>query len=149
MVPLHTKKNNCWIQRTLDARIEAGNKVNPGSVPTDFLSCNDPVTVCKYLRYFVLKARSHDGTKYSLATVRSILSGLNRILKKSKAPFNILDKQSPCFRELHLTLDCVTSTLHREGIGVIKNSAGAISFEDEELFCTSEVLGYHFPKALQ
>ena len=45
VVPLNTKKNNCWAQRTLNAE---RNKVNPGSVPTDFLSCNDPVTVCKY-----------------------------------------------------------------------------------------------------
>ena len=56
VVPLHTRKNNCWAQRTLDAWIEERNKVNPGSVPTDFLSYNDPVTVCKYLHYFVLKA---------------------------------------------------------------------------------------------
>ena len=48
VVPLNTKKNNCWAQRTLNAWIKERNKVNPGSVPTDFLSCNDPVTVCKY-----------------------------------------------------------------------------------------------------
>ena len=46
-------------------------------------------------------------------------------------------------------MDHVTSTLHREGIGVIKNSAAVISFEYEELFRTSEVFGYHSPKALQ
>ena len=105
--------------------------------------------MCKYLRYFVLEARSHDGTKYSPATICLILSGLNRILKESKAPFNIFDKLNSCFRELHLTLDCVTSTLHHEGIGVIKNTAAVILFEDEELFWTSEVFGYHSPKALQ
>ena len=47
VVPLNTKKN-CWAQRMLNAWIEERNKVNPGSVPTDFLSSNDPVTVCKY-----------------------------------------------------------------------------------------------------
>ena len=47
VVPLNMKKNNCWAQRTLNALIKERNKVNPGSVPTDFLSCNDPVTVCK------------------------------------------------------------------------------------------------------
>ena len=91
-VVLLNTKNNCWAQRTLGAWIEEKNKVNPGSVPTDFLSFNDPVTVCKYLRYFVLEAGSHDGTKYSPATIRSILSGLKRILKESKAPFSIFDK---------------------------------------------------------
>ena len=83
------------------------------------------------------------------STLLQHLSGLNRILKEMKAPFNIFDKENPSFRELHLTLDSVTSTLHREGIGVVKNSAAVISFEDEELFWSSEVFGYHSPKALQ
>ena len=58
---------------------------------------------------FVLEARNQDGNK-------SILSGLNRILKESKAPFSIFDKSNPAFRGLQLTLDTVISNLHREGL---------------------------------
>ena len=103
-------------------------------IPCGLLSCHDADVVCKYMRYFVLEARARDGKKYPPTTIRSILSGLNRIYKESKAPFSIFDKANPAFRELHLTLDTVTSDLHREGIGVSKKSALVISFEHENLF---------------
>ena len=61
-------------------------------VSSDLLSCHDPAAVSKYLRYFVLEARNQTGEKYPSATIRGILSGLNRILKEAKAPFSILDK---------------------------------------------------------
>ncbi len=118
-------------------------------MPTDLLLCRDPATVCKYMRYFVLEARSHDGNKYPPGTIRSILSGLNRILRASKAPFSIFDKTNPAFRELQLTLDTLTSNLHREGLGVTKNSAIVISSEHEDLFWEKDVLGFKSPKALQ
>ena len=82
-------------------------------VPTDLLQCHDASVVSKYLRYFVLEARTQDCKKYPPTTIRSLLSGLNRILEESKAPFSILDKGNPAFRELLLTLDTVTSDLHK------------------------------------
>ena len=98
----NTKKNNCWAEWMFNAWVDEQNKVNPGSVPTDLLSCHDPDTVCKYMRYFVLEVRSQDGNKYPPRTIRSILSGLNRILKESKAPFSILDKTNPCLHDCSL-----------------------------------------------
>ena len=77
------------------------------------------------------------------STIRSILSGLSRVLKEAKVPFFILDKSDHRFRELLLTLDTVTSDLHREGIGVTKKSAQVISFEHEEvLWKRCSRLGY-------
>lgn len=123
VVPTNTKKNNAWAERTFNAWVEHQNEVMPDSVLTDLLTCHDPKIVCKYMRYFVLEARTQDGKKYPPGTIRSILSGLNRILKDSKAPFSILDKASPSFRNLQLTLDTVTSNLHSEGVGINKKSA--------------------------
>ena len=95
-------------------------------VSTDLLQCHDASVVSKYLRYFVLEARTQDDKKYSPTTIWSLLSGLNRILKELKATFSILDKSNPAFRELLLTLDTVTSDLHQEGVGVAKKSASVI-----------------------
>ena len=145
----NTKKNNAWVERTFNASVEHRNKVKPDSVPTDLLTCHDPNIICKYMRYFVLKARIQDGNKYPPGRIRSILSGLNRILKDSKAPFSILDKANPSFRESLLTLDTIASDLHREGVGVNKKSALVITFEHEELFRERKVLGYDTPKSLQ
>ena len=99
-----------------------------------------------YMRYFVLEARAKDGKKYLPTMIRCIL---NRIYKESKAPFSKLDKADPAFQELHLTLDRVTSDLHREGIGVSKKSAVVIPFEHENLFWEKQLLGYSTLKVLQ
>ena len=105
VVPLNTK-NNAWAERTFDAWVQERNKLRPGDpVPTDLLQCHDTSVVSKYLKYFVLEARTQDGKKYHPSTLWSLLSGLNRILKESKAPFSILDKGNPDFRALLLTLD--------------------------------------------
>ena len=109
VVPSNTKKNNAWAERSFDAWVQERNKLMPGDpVPTDLLQCHDTSIVSKYLKYFVLEARTQDGKKYPPSTLRSLLSGLNRILKESKAPFSILDKGNPDFCELLLTLGTVT-----------------------------------------
>ena len=72
-------KNNTWAERTFNALEENLNKVMPDSVPTDLLTCHDPDIVCKYMRYFVLEARTQNGKKYPPGTIRSILCGLNRL----------------------------------------------------------------------
>ena len=150
MVPDNTKKNNVWAERTFHAWAEERNRKMPSDpVPSDLLSCHDPATVSKFLRYFVLEARNQTGEKYPPATIRSILSGLNRILKEAKAPFSILDKSNVHFRDLLLTMDSVTSELHREGIGVSKKSAAVISFEHENLFWETKVLSCDTPRSLQ
>ena len=33
-------KNNCWAEQMLNAWVDNWNKLNPGSVPTDMLSCH-------------------------------------------------------------------------------------------------------------
>ena len=134
VVPENTKKNNSWVEKTFLAWVEERNKAVPEDpVPIDLLSCHNPTVVCKYLRYFVLEVRSSTGEKYyPPATIQSILSGLNRVMKDRKAPFSILDKSNPSFRELMLTLNSVTSELHRDGVGVSKKSAAVVTFEHEE-----------------
>ena len=112
VVPFNTKKNNGWAERTFYDCVQERNKLMPGDpVPTDLLQCHDTSVVSKYLRYFVLEARTQDCQKYPPSTLRSLLSELNR---RVKGPFSILDKGNPAFRELLLTLDTVTSDLHRE-----------------------------------
>lgn len=113
-MPENTKKNNAWAVRTFSAWREERNKlISDDSVPEDLLSCHDPTTVSKYMRYFVLEARNQAGEKYPPSTIRSILSGLNRVLKEAKAPFSILDKSDHRFRDLLLTLDSKQASLRR------------------------------------
>ncbi len=98
--------------------------------------------------YFVLEARREVGKPYPPGTIRSLLSGLNRVLKENRATFSILSKGDPRFREVLLTLDSVTSSLHRQGIGAEKHSALVISYDHEKVFWEKRLLGYDTPKTL-
>ena len=72
---------------------------------------HDAATISKYLHtvMFVLETRKADGTKYSPGSIRSLLSGLNCVLRE-KAPFSVLDDQHTDFHELSKTLDVVSSS---------------------------------------
>ena len=81
------------------------------------MECHNPTTVCKYLCMLVVETRKENGDKYPPATIRSLLSGINHTLQEKKAPFSVFDKQNPTFSNLWKTLDVMSSTLHREGVG--------------------------------
>ena len=73
-------------------------------------------------------------------------AGLNCVLQKNKAPFSVLDKADHRFRELFKTLDSLSTDLHRQGVGAVKQSAKVI---DEGVFWRKGLLGYSSPKVLQ
>ena len=119
-------------------------------VPSDLLVCHDPAIVSKYLCMFVVETRKENGDKYPPATIRALLSGINRTLQDNKVPFgSIFDKESPHFRDLCKTLDVVCSTLHREGVGAKKKHAGVIEADHEQSFWDKGLLGYSSPRVLQ
>ncbi len=83
------------------------------------------------------------------ATLRSLLSGLNRELQRNRVPFSVLDKHNLWFHESFNTLDHVSSTLHREGVGAERKSAAVIEFEHENVFWETGLLCCSSPRALQ
>ena len=111
--------------------------------------CLDREALCKYTRYFVLELRKKDGRPYPPSSIHCILCGLNRVLKENGVPFLIMNKGDQAFRELFLTLDTVTSSLHREGVGAMKAKASVISYEHEAIFWEKKLLGYDTPQSLQ
>ena len=83
-------------------------------VPPGILHSHDPELVCKWLCCFVLEARKLDGSRYPAATIRSLVSGLNRELQRHSAPFSVLDKGDYRFRALLKTLDSVSCELYKQ-----------------------------------
>ena len=100
----------------------------------DLLECHDAEMVSKCMRLFVLEVRKADGEPYPPSTIRGLLSGLNRVMQSNKVSFSMLEKGDRHFRELHLTLDNVSSDLHRKGFGTARKSDSVVMFEHEELF---------------
>ena len=51
-----------------------------------------------------METRREDGKPYHPSTIRVLLSGINRILQANKAPFSVLDKSNPDFRDFDVNL---------------------------------------------
>ena len=84
-----------------------------------------------------------DRSQYPPSTLRSLLSGVNRLLQENKAPFSILDKGDHRFKDLLHTLDTMCSNLHRQGIGATKNSAKVIELHHKDIYYGKRVsLGF-------
>ena len=145
IVPTNTKQCNSWALRAFECWATQCSEV----VPSGLLQSNDADLIAQFMRCFVLEVRKEDGEQHTPGMIRSLLCGLNRALKENGATFSILDKGNPAFRELHLTLDTVTSGLHRQGIGATRKNAPIISREHEVLFWEKGLLGYDSPKSLQ
>ena len=110
VVPANTRNSTNWAVRTFLLCIEERKKrETQEKIEPDILSCNNADRVSFVMRLFVLEVRKADGGKYLPATIRNLLSGLNREMTKNKVQFSIVDKADHRFRELHLTLDSVCS----------------------------------------
>ena len=83
---------------------------------------------------------------YPPASLRSLLSALNRILQANKPPFSVFDKKNLQFRDLMHTLNSVSSELHCEGIGAQHKSASLIIYEDENVLWERELLRDDTPR---
>ena len=141
VVPTNTKHSTKWAVSTFVSWVVERNKRVPEQIDCDILCCIDPERLFNQLRLFVLEVRKMDGEKYTPGTIKSLLSGINREFAKNKADFSIMDRSDRRFRELHLTLDSVSSELHRNGVGVNKKNAKVISKDLEDLCWEKGSLG--------
>ena len=124
VVPENTKFSNNWAARTFQTWAEQRNlKEHENSVPEDLLWEPDAERLCHFLRLFVLETRRTDGKTYPPATLNSLLRGVNRVLLKNQATFSILNNSDHRFRAFHLTLDSISSDLHRQGVGTARKGA--------------------------
>ena len=150
VVPQNTQASTAWALKNFNAWAKNRAAIDSGQAPPpDLLASHDADVVCRWLCRYVMETRREDGKVYPPATIRNLVSGLNRILQENKAPFSVLDRHDLRFRKLHNTLDTVSSNLHREGVGVSKESAAVITADDEALFWAKGALGSSLPKLLQ
>ena len=117
-------------------------------VPEDLLSSNDADVMCKWLCLFVMETRQKSGCPYPPSSLYSILCGLYRVCRSNGVKFNFLDKADSRFQKLHKILDSICSKFHADGVGA-KQSAAAISIDDEHLMWESGTFSFESPQALQ
>ena len=146
VTPDNTKLSNDWAVKNLRAWMVFGNSMKPEDpVPTDLLSCKDPHVLCKWLCSYVQETKKESGELYPATTLRSLLSGIQRVLHANKVPFNLFDKSDLRFRDLHNTLDSVSASLLKKGIGADVNHAAVLSIEDENAMWEKGVVGDSTP----
>ena len=150
VVPLKTEQSTIWAVSNFESwRSSRESGSSDAAVPPDILRSNDAELVCKWLCSYVLETRKTDGSLYPPATIRSLVSGLNRHLQENGATFSVFDKNDARFRPLLKTLDSLSCDLHKQGVGAVRNSAKIISEEHECVFWEKNLLGFTTPKVLQ
>ena len=150
VVPENTSCNTQWAERDFTSwAIQRNQQVPEDPVPLDLLGSLDAELVCKPLCKFVLKTRNSSGQHYPPATMRALLSAINRIFTENKALFSIFNKDDPQFHDLQCTMDLVSSELHRKGIGTERKHASVITIEDKDALWAAGLFGTSTPLSLQ
>ena len=149
VVPANTSRANDWAKRNFQEWIRVRNEANPlDQAPADFLTCNEPEIVSKWLQKFVLETSQESGDPYPPKSLYAILCGLYQISQSNGVSFNFLDKKDTRFAVLYRTFDSIFSTLHSQGVGTSKKSAEVIPIEEEEMLIDSKVLSMDDPESL-
>ena len=150
VVPANTEASTKWaVKNFTEWALNHSFLGSRETVPADLLRSHDAELVCKWMCWFVIETRKTDGSAYPPAMLRSLVSGLSRVLQSNKASFSVLDKSDSRLRDLLKTLDSVRSELLQNGIGATKRSAKVIDPAHEDIFWQKSFLGYCTPKVLQ
>ena len=113
----------------------------------DILATDDPKLLCSCLCKYVLETRKDNGDPYPQCSIFLILSGLLGYMHGvNPDAFNILDHSDPNFVPLHNVLDTHFRQLHSEGVGTRPAQVENETFEEEDLFWTSGVIGLDSPR---
>ena len=137
VIPLNTKCSNAWALGNLRSWMETRNSNSDEKVPEDLLSCSEAEVVCKWLCCFVHETQKDNGERYPPATIRCLLSAFQREMQDNKLSYRLFDRSDLQFQDLRKTLDTVSVSLRKDGIGALQQHAAVISPADEDLMWES------------
>ena len=108
VIPANTWANSNWAIKNFKEWVSNQSATIPDDpVPPELLESQDPELLCKWLCRYVIETRRTNGSQYPPSTLRSLLSGVNRVLQENKAPFSILDKGDHRIKDLLHTMDTI------------------------------------------
>ena len=148
-VPTNTERTDRWAVKAFTSWISERNQRSQGETcPEDILDRNDSELLNKWLSVFVLEVRRENGSRYLPASLRLLLSGLLRHMRRNSVGpvHNLLDKNDVRFHGLRLALEAVEQTAPREGSGV-KRLQYMTEAEENHLWNVG-ILGCETPQAL-
>ena len=84
VIPGNTKASSQSALRNFtEWSVNSCSLVPDDPVPKELLANHDADLVCKWLCRFVLETRKTDGSLHPASTLRSLLSGLNRVVQSN------------------------------------------------------------------
>ena len=102
----------------------------------------------EYISNFILSARKQDGTEYEPVSLRSIVSSLDRKLKRQKYPYSIMQNDGPAFNLTRTALKAKQKSLKKQGKGNRPFEAQPITDEEVDTLYNKGLLGGDSPNAL-
>ncbi|WAQ93824.1 hypothetical protein MAR_006295 [Mya arenaria] len=97
--------------------------------------------VQKFERFLLNKVRKADGAEYEPTSIRSIVSSLDRKLKRHKYPFRLIAEQTNAFQLTRDALRVKTKSLKRLGKGNKPLKASPITDEEINMLYEKKILG--------
>lgn len=144
-VPDNTLKNNNWATNTWNDWAKARNRmqINGPRVPLlhDLYKNVTEPELNELLKKFVFEARNNVGEPYPPTSLKSLVSGFQRILRHTGwANLSLLDSSQKPFKEFHEAMEARCNELLKQGIGVMKKQAQIITEQQEQNLWEKEVL---------
>lgn len=144
-VPDNTLKNNNWATNTWNDWAKARNRmqINGPKVPLlhDLYKNVTEPELNELLKKFVFEARNNVGEPYPPTSLKSLVSGFQRILRHTGwASLSLLDSSQKPFKDFHEAMEARCNELLKQGIGVMKKQAQIITEQQEQNLWEKEVL---------
>ena len=146
VIPTNTKNSTEWVLRNFRNWRENRNQLVPEKpVLENLFQIMDAEVLCMWLCCYVQQMQKESGENYPATT---ILAAFQRVLRMNKVPFNIFDNHGLRFSELRNTIDALSISLKKQGVGVNLSHAAVITIEHEKLMWESKFLSFKLPEAL-
>lgn len=151
VVPKNTEKTDRWALANLNEwYVDYNDRNADKKCPEEVLTPQATKEALNtWLCVFVTETRGKKGDAYRPKTLQFLLSGILRYMKSRNPEYpNFMDKDDPCFRKFHVTLDNLLKSLRSDGVGAVSVATETITAEEEDQLWSSGVLNVDSPKGL-
>ena len=108
----------------------------------------EPEILDEHLANFILSVRKPNGEEYEPSTIRSIISSIDRKLRRQKYPYRIISEPTNAFQLSRDAMQAKQKSLKRLGKGNKPKKSSPITDEEIDILYQKNILGRSCPKAL-
>lgn len=144
--PDNTVKNTKWALRNFEER--RLSRFLSEQCPPEVLNSNNFEVLCEWFCKFVAETRKIGGSQYTPPSLKILLSGIQRHLRKDNPTITINIFQDAVYQPLKNVCESVFKRLHSSGIGIKTRSTPVLCTSDEDALWKSGVINLDTPVGL-